>query len=69
MSWKRTLGEILGIVVGVTFGAGLVHVGISAIKGNHPPPPPLSEADLPPMPIQQNAGVFDQVAASVAPRR
>ena len=68
MSWKRTLGEILGIVVGVTFGAGLVHVGISAFRGN-PPPQPLPESDLPPMSMQQNAGIFDQVAANVAPRR
>lgn len=68
MSWKRTLGEIVGIVVGVTFGAGLVHVGISALRGNNPPPQ-IQEADLPLMPMQQNAGVFDQVAANVAPRR
>lgn len=68
MSWKKTLGEIVGIVVGVTLGAGLMHVGISAIKGNHPPQP-LPEAGLPSMPIQQNAGVFDQVAANVAPHR
>lgn len=41
MSWKRSAGEIIGIFVGVTIGASLVHYAIGGRR--QPQPEPIYE--------------------------
>jgi hypothetical protein len=32
MTWKHKFGQILGIIVGVTVGSAVIHIGINALK-------------------------------------
>ncbi len=68
MGWKYNVGQIIGIVVGVTVGMGAVNYAIYSIKGK--PQVEQYDPNVYNPPPQQNMGVYDEVVANVrAPPR
>jgi hypothetical protein len=68
MGWKNNLGQFIGIFVGVGIGMFGVNYAIYALKGR---PEPVQQYDQYAYnaPVQQNAGIFDEVVSNVSPTR
>ena len=63
MSWKNTLGQFIGIFVGVTLGATAVSMVMGG-RRREQPPPPVEYANGGQRPV----GIFEQAVANVQAR-
>lgn len=66
MSWKNTLGQFIGIFVGVSLGATAVHM---LLGSRRQPPPQYPDQNTPQNAQQRPMGLFDQAVANVQPRQ
>jgi len=64
MSWKNSLGQFIGIFVGVTLGA----TAVSMLMGGSRRPPPQQQPYVEQNIQQRSAGLFDQAVANIQPR-
>ena len=60
MSWKNTLGQFVGIFIGVSLGAGLVTMVMGGRRRNEEVPVQQVYQE------QSRQGVFDQVVGNVS---
>lgn len=61
MSWKNTLGQFIGIFIGVSAGAGLVHY----MMGGRRAPPEAQQYPQQTNYQNSNSGIFDQAVANI----
>lgn len=65
MSWKNTLGQFIGIFVGVTLGATAINM---VLGGRRQPEQQLQQQQMAVQNVQQPAGLFDQAVANMQVR-
>lgn len=61
MSWKNTLGQFIGIFVGVTLGATAVSMLMGGRRREQPPPVDYINENS----GQRQVGIFEQAVANV----
>jgi hypothetical protein len=64
MSWKNTLGQFIGIFVGVSLGAMAVNMVLGGRRREQPPPADYFNQSV----GQRQVGIFDQAVANVQAR-
>ena len=64
MGWKNTVGQFIGIFIGVSLGAGLVTMVMGGGR-QAPPQPPVVEQNV----NQASKGLFDSAVANIGNER